>query len=96
LSRLAPSARPLDPAFAAIGNAGDLINRLPYDSIHARHRHGESGVAKRPGARKLRAAVDEFLAAIEVLAWTGATARRYGLIPAGLHDAEGPSVRSIS
>jgi tRNA(fMet)-specific endonuclease VapC len=38
------------------------------------------GVAKRPEARKLRAAVDEFLAAIEVLAWSSAAARRYATI----------------
>ena len=42
------------------------------------------GVAKRPEARKLRAAVDEFLAAIEVLDWSSATARRYGAIRAEL------------
>jgi tRNA(fMet)-specific endonuclease VapC len=42
------------------------------------------GVAKRPEARKLRVAVDEFLAAIEVLAWSSATARRYATIRAEL------------
>jgi tRNA(fMet)-specific endonuclease VapC len=42
------------------------------------------GVAKRPEARKLRIAVDEFLAAIEVLAWNSTTARRYATIRAEL------------
>ena len=42
------------------------------------------GVAKRPEARKLRAAVDELLATIEVLDWSSATARRYGAIRAEL------------
>jgi tRNA(fMet)-specific endonuclease VapC len=42
------------------------------------------GVAKRPEARKLRVAVDELLAAIEVLAWSSATARRYATIRAEL------------
>ena len=38
------------------------------------------GVAKRPEARKLRIAVDELLAVIEVLSWNSATARRYATI----------------
>jgi tRNA(fMet)-specific endonuclease VapC len=42
------------------------------------------GLAKRPEARKLRIAVDELLAAIEVLAWNSATARRYVTIRAEL------------
>ena len=42
------------------------------------------GVAKRPEARKLHAAVDELLAAIEILAWDSETARRYGAIRAEL------------
>jgi tRNA(fMet)-specific endonuclease VapC len=42
------------------------------------------GVAKRPEARKLRAAVDELLAAIEVLPWSSATAQRYATIRAEL------------
>lgn len=42
------------------------------------------GVAKRPEARKLRVAVDELLAATEILAWSSATARRYGAIRAQL------------
>ncbi len=42
------------------------------------------GVAKRPGAKRLRAAVDEFLAAIDVPPWTVATARRYAVLRAGL------------
>ena len=42
------------------------------------------GVAKRPEARRLRAAVNEFLAAIDVLPWTSATARRYANLRAGL------------
>ena len=42
------------------------------------------GVAKRPEAKKLRAAVDELLTAIDILPWTGATARRYATIRADL------------
>jgi tRNA(fMet)-specific endonuclease VapC len=42
------------------------------------------GVARRPEARKLRAAVEEFLAAVDVLPWTGATARRYATLRAEL------------
>ena len=42
------------------------------------------GVAKRPEARKLRTAVDAFLAAIDVLPWTSATARRYAALRAEL------------
>jgi tRNA(fMet)-specific endonuclease VapC len=42
------------------------------------------GVARRPAARRLRAAVNEFLAAIDVLPWTSATARRYATLRAGL------------
>jgi len=42
------------------------------------------GVAKRPEANALRAVVDEFLAAIDVLPWTGATARRYAALRADL------------
>ena len=37
-----------------------------------------------PEARKLRVAVDELLAAIEVLAWNSASARRYATIRAEL------------
>jgi len=43
-----------------------------------------SGVARRPEARRLRAAVNEFLAAIDVLPWTSATAHRYAALRAGL------------
>ena len=42
------------------------------------------GVAQRPEARRLRAAVSELLAAIDVLPWTSATARRYAILRAGL------------
>ena len=42
------------------------------------------GIAKRPEARTLRAAVDELLAAIDVLPWTSTTARRYGVLRAEL------------
>jgi tRNA(fMet)-specific endonuclease VapC len=42
------------------------------------------GVARRPAARRLRAAVNEFLAAIDVLRWTSATARRYATLRASL------------
>jgi tRNA(fMet)-specific endonuclease VapC len=42
------------------------------------------GVARRPEARRLRAAVNELLAAIDVLPWTSATARRYATLRAGL------------
>jgi tRNA(fMet)-specific endonuclease VapC len=42
------------------------------------------GVARRPEARKLRAAVDELLAAVDILPWTRATAHRYAIIRAEL------------
>jgi tRNA(fMet)-specific endonuclease VapC len=42
------------------------------------------GVARRPDATRLRAAVDEFLAAIDVLPWTDETARRYATLRAEL------------
>jgi tRNA(fMet)-specific endonuclease VapC len=42
------------------------------------------GVAKRPEATKLRATIDELLAAIVVLAWSSVTARRYATIRAEL------------
>ncbi len=48
------------------------------------------GVAKRPEARKLRVAVDEFLTAIEVLPWSSATARRYATIRAELEGRGKP------
>jgi tRNA(fMet)-specific endonuclease VapC len=48
------------------------------------------GVARRPEARKLRAAADELLAAIDVLPWTSATARRYATIRADLERRGGP------
>ena len=38
------------------------------------------GVARRPEAIRLRTAVNALLAAIEVLPWTSATARRYGTL----------------
>jgi tRNA(fMet)-specific endonuclease VapC len=40
------------------------------------------GVAKRPEARRLGAAVNALLAAIDVLPWTSATARRYATLRA--------------
>ncbi len=42
------------------------------------------GVAKRPEATRLRASVNEFLSAIDVLPWTSATARRYAALRAEL------------
>jgi tRNA(fMet)-specific endonuclease VapC len=42
------------------------------------------GVARRPEARRLHAAVSELLAAIDVLPWTSTTARRYATLRAGL------------
>ncbi len=42
------------------------------------------GVARRTDATRLRAAVDEFLAAIDVLPWTDATAQRYATLRAEL------------
>ena len=42
------------------------------------------GVARRPEARGLRVAVSELLAAIDVLPWTSATARRYATLRADL------------
>jgi tRNA(fMet)-specific endonuclease VapC len=52
------------------------------------------GVAKRPEARKLRATIDELLAAIEVLPWSSATARRYGTIRAEL-DRRGKPIGAL-
>jgi tRNA(fMet)-specific endonuclease VapC len=42
------------------------------------------GVARRPEAVRLRAAVNALLAAIDVLPWTSATARRYATLRADL------------
>ena len=42
------------------------------------------GVANRPDARRLRATLDEFLAAMDVLPWTSTTARRYATLRAEL------------
>ena len=42
------------------------------------------GTARRPEAKTLRAAIDEFLAAIDVLPWTSATARRYAALRTAL------------
>jgi tRNA(fMet)-specific endonuclease VapC len=44
------------------------------------------GIAKRPEARKLRVAVDELLAAIEIVSWNSGTARRYATIRAELEQ----------
>jgi tRNA(fMet)-specific endonuclease VapC len=52
------------------------------------------GVARRPDATKLRVAVDEFLAAIDVLPWTGATARRYAALRADL-ERRGRSLAAL-
>ena len=52
------------------------------------------GVARRPGATKLRVAVDEFLAAIDVLPWTGATAGRYAALRADL-ERRGRSLAAL-
>jgi tRNA(fMet)-specific endonuclease VapC len=42
------------------------------------------GLAKRPAARRLRAAVEAFLLRVEVLPWSRATAVRYGALRAEL------------
>ena len=42
------------------------------------------GVVRRPEARRLRLAISELLAAIDVLPWTSATARRYATLRASL------------
>lgn len=42
------------------------------------------GLAKRPAAKRLHAAVREFLRRVEVLPWETATAERYGTLRAGL------------
>jgi tRNA(fMet)-specific endonuclease VapC len=52
------------------------------------------GVARRPEARRLRAAVSELLAAIDVLPWTSATARRYAALRAGL-ERQGRSLGAL-
>ena len=46
-----------------------------------------SGLAKRPAARRLHAAVREFLRRVEVLPWETAAAERYGTLRAGLERA---------
>ena len=43
-----------------------------------------SGLAKRPAAKRLHAAVREFLRRVEVLPWETAAAERYGIFRAGL------------
>jgi len=48
------------------------------------------GVARRPQARRLRLAVDEIVAAIDVLPWTSATARRYATLRAELESRGKP------
>jgi tRNA(fMet)-specific endonuclease VapC len=48
------------------------------------------GGARRPEARTLRAAIDAFLAAIDVLPWTSATARRYAILRAELEGRGKP------
>ena len=48
-------------------------------------------VAKRPEAKKLRAAVEALLSAIDILPWTSATAQCYGAIRSFLLHAEGAS-----
>ena len=48
------------------------------------------GVARRPQARRLRLAIDEILAAIDVLPWTSATARRYATLRAELESRGKP------
>lgn len=48
------------------------------------------GVARRPEAKRLRAAVDELLAAVEILPWTSATAPRYGIMRAELEKRGKP------
>ena len=45
------------------------------------------GLAKRPAARRLHAAVREFLRRVEVLPWETAAAERYGTLRAGLERA---------
>ncbi len=52
------------------------------------------GVARRPEARRLGAAVNALLAAIDVLPWTSATARRYASLRAGL-EREGRSLSAL-
>jgi tRNA(fMet)-specific endonuclease VapC len=44
------------------------------------------GIATRPEAGKLRVAVDELLAAIEIVSWNSETARRYATIRAELEQ----------
>jgi len=48
--------------------------------------HGELmfGVAKRPEAKRLHAAVNEFLLRVDTMAWDADVAKRYGLIRADL------------
>lgn len=46
------------------------------------------GLAKRPAAKRLHAAVREFLRRVEVLPWETATAERYATLRAGLERAD--------
>jgi len=48
------------------------------------------GLAKRPQARRLHVAVTELLKRLDVLPWTGGTARRYGELRAGLERTGKP------
>ena len=48
------------------------------------------GVARRPEAKTLRAAVEELLGAIDVLPWTSATARRFASLRADLETRGKP------
>ncbi len=44
------------------------------------------GLAKRPQAKRLHAAVHEFLLRVDVLPWDRASARHYGVVRAALED----------
>ncbi len=52
------------------------------------------GVARRPGSRGLAQAVRELLSRLEVLAWDGAAATRYGILRARL-EMEGQPLGSL-
>ena len=48
------------------------------------------GVARKPGAARLKLAVDEFLLRVEILPWDAAPARQYATLRSALEDSANP------
>jgi len=48
------------------------------------------GVARKPGAARLRLAVDEFLLRVEILPWDSQAARHYAALRGALEDSGAP------